>query len=191
MARRFRLVLLVVALSSAIPPRLAPAGAAPEDLAGPLPGTGEPTVEMEQVEVIGKSLRKLKREAIRAEDRFFERFNSLNTKDDFDIHCRMDKATGSNVPQRQCRIQFLVDAGAMDARDFLMGLGNGGPGVNAPLAGLQPLWLQRREEYRQTARALLEKDPELLALAGEWGRLREQYDRVRKERQKDWGLQLE
>jgi hypothetical protein len=47
-------------------------------------------------------------EAIRAEDQFFGRFNTLNTKEDFDIHGQMDKA--------------------MDAREFLMGPGDGGPG---------------------------------------------------------------
>ena len=40
------------------------------------------------------------------------------------------------------------------------------------------VWLLRREEYRQTVKALLEKDPELMALAVEWVRLREQYERA-------------
>lgn len=190
MAHRFRLVLLFLVLGASIPPRLAAAAAVPEGQAGLLPSSGEPGIEMEEVKVIGKTLRALKREAIEAEDRFFKRFNSLNTNDDFDIHCRMDKATGSKVPQRQCRIQFLMEAGAIDAREFLTGLGNGGSGVNTPIATLQPLWLNRREEYRQTARALMEKDPELLSRATEWVRLREQYDRVRKERHKDGIVQF-
>ena len=58
-------------------------------------------------------------------------------------------------------------------------------GVHTPNAVLQPLWVQRREEYRGAARALLEKDPELMALATRWLRLREQYDRAFKERHKD------
>jgi hypothetical protein len=63
--------------------------------------------------------------------------------------------------------------------------------VNTPIAVLQPLWLQRREEYRQTVKALLEKDTELLTLATEWVRLREQYDQVRKERRQDRIIELE
>jgi hypothetical protein len=146
-----------------------------------LPG-GAATAELNEVAVIGKKPRELKREAIAAEDRFYERYNMLNTRDDFDIHCRMDKATGTNVPQRQCRIQFLADAGAMDGREFYMGLtnGSGARGVNTPNARLLPLWLQRREEYLQAARALLEKDPELMALATEWVRLWARYDQARK-----------
>ncbi|MEO6186881.1 MAG: hypothetical protein ABIP83_11360 [Steroidobacteraceae bacterium] len=137
--------------------------------------------ELDEVAVNGKTWRQLKREVIEAEDRFFKRFNALNTNDDFDIYCRMDKATGTIIPQRQCRIQFLVNAGAIDAQDFYMGLTTpaASRGVNTPLATLQPLWLQRREEYRQTARAVLEKNPELLAMANELARLREQYDRTR------------
>ena len=143
------------------------------------PPAGESAAQLNEVAIIGKKLRQLKREAIEAEDRFFEHFNALNTKDDFDIHCRMDKATGTRVPKRQCRIQFLADAAAIDGEEFYRGLFNG-RGVNTPDAALLPLWLQRREEYRQTARALLEKNPQLLALATEWVRLREHYDRARK-----------
>jgi len=147
--------------------------------------------DLDEIAVVGKTLRELKREAIKAEDRFYRRFNSLNTRDDFDIHCRMDKATGTIVPKRQCRIQFLVDAGAIDAREFLESLAtvSGADGVttassarrvNSPDARLQPLWLVRREEYRQTVKALLEKDPELMALATEWVRRRDHYDRALK-----------
>ena len=74
--------------------------------------------ELDEVAVVGKTLRQLQREAIKAEDRFYKRFNSLNSRDDFDIHCRMDKPTGTLVPRRQCRIQFLMDAGAIDAKEF-------------------------------------------------------------------------
>jgi hypothetical protein len=142
--------------------------------------------ELAEVDVIGKSLHELEREVIVAEDRFYKRFNTLNTNDDFDIHCRMEEMTGTRVPQRQCRIKFLADAQAMDSQEFLKGLtsASGASGMNTPVAALMPQWVQRRDEYRQTAKALLEKDPELLALANEWLRLHEQYDRVRKERQK-------
>jgi hypothetical protein len=145
--------------------------------------------ELDEVAVVGKKLRQLRREAIAAEDRFYERFNTLNTRDDFDILCQMDKATGTIVPKRLCRVRFLVDAGAMDGQEFFRGLtfGSGARGVNTPLARLQPLWLQRREEYRQTVRSLLESDAELARLASEWVRLKEQYERVRDERH-DSGL---
>jgi hypothetical protein len=184
-----RIPLLLVLCGLAQSGLTLPAGAtAPEAGAPP----GEPVKELDEVAVTGKKLRVLRREVFKAEDRFYERFNTLNTNDDFDIHCRMDKPTGTIVPQRECRIQFLAEAEAVGAREFLSGLTSAAAarGVYTPLAVLQPLWLQRREEYRQTARALLEKNPELLALATEWGRLQEQYDRERKERHKDGIIQF-
>jgi hypothetical protein len=146
---------------------------------------GESATQLGEVDVIGKRLRDLEREAIKAEDRFYKRFNTLNTNDDFDIHCQKQKATGTLIPQRQCRIKFLVDAGAMDGQEFHRGLisAAAAPGVNTPLASLVPQWVQRSEEYRQTVKALLEKNPELMALGAEWVRLQEQYERVRKDRQ--------
>lgn len=51
-------------------------------------------------------------------------------------------------------------------------------------------WVLRREEYRQTARALLENDPELMKLATEWVRLKEQYERVRDERHENRFVQF-
>jgi hypothetical protein len=148
---------------------------------------GESVEDLDEVSVTGKKLRVLEREAIEAEDSFYKRFNALNTRDDFDIRCRKEKTTGTNIPQRQCNVKFLEDAEAKDAQEFHMGLiaASAAIGVNTPNAVLQPLWAQRREEYRQAARALLEKDPELMALANKWLRLREQYDRAYKERHKD------
>ena len=141
------------------------------------PVAGASAREFDEVAVVGRKWRDLKRELIETEDRFYERFNLLNTRDEFDIHCIRDKTTGTNVPQRLCRISFLQKAEAVEAREFTEGLtlGTAPVGVHTPLATLEPLWQQRREEYRRTARALLEKDPELMALATKLGRLREQY----------------
>jgi hypothetical protein len=138
---------------------------------------GERVEELDEVAILGKSWRRLQREMTAAEDRFYRRFNELNTRDAFDIHCRMEKETGTLVPKRQCRIQFLAEAQALDAQEFYRGLFNGW-GVNAPLAALTPKWLQNRDEYLRTARALLEQHPDLMALAMEWQRLQRQYERV-------------
>jgi hypothetical protein len=187
--RRIPPLLVLCALALPGGAAAAAAGVGKEGSAMPPP---EPVTELDEVAVLGKTLRKLQREVIEAEDRFYERFNTLNTADDFDIHCRMDKATGTRVPKRQCRIRFLADAAAINGQEFLRGLTSAAAarGVNTPLAALQPQWLQRREEYRQTARALLEKNPDLLALAAEWTRVQEQYDRVRQQRLKDGIVQF-
>ncbi len=183
MASSSRIPLLLVLCGLALPGVAAAADVGKEVGAPP----GEPVGALNEVTVIGKKLRDLERETTRAEDRFYKRFNTLNSHDDYDIHCRMYKETGTLIPQRQCRVRFLVAAEAVDARDFLTGLTTGAAarGVNTPVAAVQMEWVRRREEYRQAARALLEKDPELMALATEWLRLRQQYDRVYRERHKD------
>jgi hypothetical protein len=136
--------------------------------------------ELDEVFVIGSKLHTMQLEAIAAEDRFYERFNALNTRDEFDVRCQMEKATGTKVPQRQCRVRFLVEAGAVNGQEFHEGLIYG-RGINAPLAVLNAQWLVRRDEYRQTARDLIEKDPELKALALEWVRLQQRFEHARKE----------
>jgi hypothetical protein len=146
---------------------------------------------LDEVTVTGKKLSQLQHEVIEAEDSFYQRFNALNTQDEFDIHCQMERETGTIIPHRQCRVRFLVDAAAEDGQDFHRGLTTAAAarGVNTTVAALQMQWSRRREEYRQTARALLQKDPELRALAARWLQLREQYDRARKEPHKN-GLNL-
>lgn len=129
--------------------------------------------ELDEVAVVGKSLRRLRREAVAAEERFYKRFNELNTQDEFDIHCEKEKLTGTLVPQRQCRIRFLAEEGAIDAQAFYRGLTGAAAarGVHTPLATLWPAWQQRREEYQRTVRDLVEQDAGLRALAAEWGQL--------------------
>ena len=78
------------------------------------------------------------------------------------------------MPKRQCRIQFMVDEFAQNSRDFYDGLVYG-RGANTRVAALQMIWMQRGDEYLHTAKALLEKHPELRALAVESSRLRERY----------------
>jgi hypothetical protein len=169
---------LLLVLCGLLLPGVSAAGEAVDQGVAP---PGERAEELDQVDVIGKSWRRLQREMNAAEDRFHRRFNELNTRDAFDIRCEMEKETGTLVPKRQCRIRFLVDAQAIDAQEFYRGLFNGWV-VNNSYAAVNLQWLQYRDEYRQTARALLEKHPELMALATDWQRLQRQYERARQRR---------
>jgi hypothetical protein len=169
---------LLLFLCGLLLPGVSAAGEASEQGVTP---PGERAEELDRVDIVGKTWRRLKREMTAAEDRFYRRFNELNTRDAFDIRCEMEKETGTRVPKRQCRIQFLVDAQAIDAQEFYRGLFNGW-GVDSTFAAVNLQWLRYREEYLQTARALLEKHAELLALATDWQRLQQQYERTRQRR---------
>ena len=64
---------------------------------------------IEEVLVLGsKSLVKLKLEMYRAEDALYDLYSSLNTDDEFDIHCYKEAPTGSHIKRRVCRPNFLT-----------------------------------------------------------------------------------
>jgi hypothetical protein len=54
-----------------------------------------------------------------AEEQFYAIFNSINSNDGFDIHCRKDTRVGSNIPVRNCQPRFLTDAMAGSASDYM------------------------------------------------------------------------
>lgn len=64
----------------------------------------QPPHMMEEVIVFGqKPLVELKLEAYQAEDVLYDLFNSLNTNDDFDVHCEREASVGSHIKTRVCR----------------------------------------------------------------------------------------
>lgn len=58
---------------------------------------------------------------IEAEDQLYALFNSLNSTDRFDIVCRKEKKTGSNIPERVCPPNFLIEESATNVSDFMFG----------------------------------------------------------------------
>ena len=66
--------------------------------------------EIEEVIVYGeKSLLKLKREVIEAEDNAFAVFNSLNKEHQYDIRCYMKAETSSHIKHRICFPNYVHD----------------------------------------------------------------------------------
>jgi hypothetical protein len=73
------------------------------------PQAEESAQTIEEVIVRGsKPLIKLKHEMYRAEEALYDLFNSLNTDDDFDIRCYEEVPTGSKIPRRVCRTNFVT-----------------------------------------------------------------------------------
>lgn len=58
---------------------------------------------------------------IEAEDQLYELFNSINSTDRFDIVCRKETRTGSNIPERVCTPKFLIEDSAANVSDFMFG----------------------------------------------------------------------
>jgi hypothetical protein len=54
----------------------------------------------------------------RAEDQLFAVFNSINSRDEFDIHCYQEAPFGTRIKQRVCAPKFAEDADAEAALEF-------------------------------------------------------------------------
>ena len=68
----------------------------------------EPSEPIEEIVVHGiKPLVHLKREMYVAEEALYDIYNSLNSDDDYDIHCYKEAPTGSKITQRVCRTEKL------------------------------------------------------------------------------------
>ena len=64
----------------------------------------------EEVVVRGRSPEELRVEIERTENAVYARFNELNSSDEFDIHCSEHAPTGSNIPVRTCKPNFMLRA---------------------------------------------------------------------------------
>lgn len=124
--------------------------------------TGAQSVEtdteqpIEVVEVVGQRLQELRFQIEDARLDIYEIFNSLNTDDEFDVHCEGRKETGSLIKHTICEPAFVGMALENTARAaFLDRNANGLPASTsiAPLAqgGIAQKNLQLRDKMVELA----------------------------------------
>jgi hypothetical protein len=75
--------------------------------------------DVEEVIVPGRRPENLRVEIERLEGAVYERFNALNSDDEFDIHCLKQAPTGSNIPLRTCAPNFVIRAESASAEGML------------------------------------------------------------------------
>jgi len=85
-----------------------------QEAASPLPSAG-----VDEIIVPGRVPENLRIEIERVETAVYERFNALNSNDEFDIHCFKQAPTGSNIPLRTCAPNFVVRAESRAASNLL------------------------------------------------------------------------
>jgi len=85
--------------------------------------------EIEELVVSGRRPENLRVEIERLEEAVYERFNALNSDDEFDIHCLKQAPTGSNIPLRTCAPNFVIRAESSSATKMLTD-GRSGDGNN-------------------------------------------------------------
>jgi hypothetical protein len=120
--------------------------------------------ESDEVIVRGTPLWELRENVIKAEDRFYSRYNELNNVDDFDVECRWDAPTGSHVMRRGCLSRLAVRVNQEYARSFLTFLSDAGPAPDMdPHIGL----LDRYGEFKDNVQYLLKMNPDLRRMVQE------------------------
>ena len=59
------------------------------------------------------------------EQRFFQRYNELNTKKNFAVRCYNEAPTGTRFKQKYCKPVYETNAEAAEAREFITAIGRG------------------------------------------------------------------
>jgi len=143
--------------------------------------------DLDEVTVNGERVKieAMRKQIVQLEDKFYDRYNELNTVDDFDVHCIEEARTGTRFIKRSCRAVYqeraFVEEGQaafkvlQRAREKGPAVADGGPPVPATLI------VQRRlPEYKKNLEEVTRRNPELARLLEERGELIEKYDAAMK-----------
>ncbi len=113
----------------------------------------------DEVIVTGKTRAAIQAALIRAEDRMYEIYNSINASDDFDIHCREQRRYHSRILERVCEPSFVHHDDEHIARAALEGVrGEMGPNSQEFVAEEHSKAAALRKDWE----GLLHDHPELL-----------------------------
>jgi hypothetical protein len=117
--------------------------------------------DVEAVIVPGRRPENLRVEIERLEATVYERFNALNSNDDFDILCFEQAPTGSNIPSRTCAPNFVIRAESRAASKILTD-GRGGAGNNNNPAEHSMLMEEKSRELTAEMQRVAREDETLL-----------------------------
>jgi hypothetical protein len=146
----------------------AQSGAIAEAVATSSPAVGD------EVVVIGKSPGQLRTEMERAEVAVYDRFNALNSDDQFDIHCRRDVPINSHIASRRvCQANFARDEEARAAQERLREL-QGGGAMNPQIFLNEEA--HKRELLRQEMRRVAAEDEEFRRSLVRFADLKQAFD---------------
>jgi hypothetical protein len=151
-----------------------------------------PKNELDEVTVNGERVKieAMRKQIVELEDNFYDRYNELNTNDDFDIHCIEEARTGTRFIKRSCRAVYQEQALAEEGQaafKILQRSREKGPAVSdsGPPVPASVTIERRLPEYKRNIQEVARQNPELSKLLVERARLIEKYDAALK---KNWGL---
>ena len=117
-----------------------------------------PTEPTEEVIVYGHTRSTLRDELHRAEEKVFSIFNSLNSDDQYDIHCEYRLKRLSHMQIRVCEANFVGTLTSEAAYEAFM---------KRPLGARDAMMLRKRAELLDEMRKLAVERPELLEALSE------------------------
>lgn len=122
-------------------------------LAQQVADASQSAADVDEVVVPGRRPENLRVEIERLEQVVYERWNALNSNDEFDIHCLDSEPTGSNIPQTHCAPNFVIEAESRAAEDAVHGARTTGQSRNDEyLAAVEEKSRQLSEEMKRVAR---------------------------------------
>jgi hypothetical protein len=117
--------------------------------------------DADEIIVPGRRPENLRVEIERLELSVYDRFNALNSDDDFDIRCLVQAPTGSNIPLRKCAPNFVIEAEASSASKMLSD-GRTGAGNNYSRAEHIMLMEQKSRALTAEMQRVAREDEQLL-----------------------------
>ena len=108
---------------------------------------------VDEVIVPGRRPQNLRVEIERLERVVYDRWNALNSNDEFDIHCLDSEPTGSNITQTRCAPDFVIQAESRAAENAIDSARNNSQSRNSEyIATMQAKSQQLNEEMQRIAR---------------------------------------
>ena len=123
-------------------------------------------------------LRELTHEVAKSEDAFFDAYNHINTRRQFDVHCSLETATGTLISKRVCKPRFVVSARENEARNVMESMIPLAEGKSASPHG-ESANQAINDQFRDYQEHLLEvvrKDENLRKMLVEYEALKKRYD---------------
>ncbi len=135
---------------------------------------------LEEVIITGDARLSSARKAIvKAEDRFYDRFNALVPDPSLHVNCAIETPTGHRLSYRVCRPRYVEDATHDEAMALFRAFTDGNV---IHLRSVQEIMDARAVELRGKMRELVDTDPKLRRALLERARLQEHLDVLRKEK---------
>ena len=151
--------------------------------AATVPPGQEESLDEVVVEATRTKLAQMRQQMVQLEDRFFERFNELNTIDDFDTHCYMEARVGTRFERRYCRAVYESKAFRVEGQEYLKQLASITDPTPKAWAPPDPVIMAieaRRKDYQKNMLEVTSRHPELVELARERYEMGKRYEDTRR-----------